>query len=367
MLRSRPRLLLIGVAVVLGVLLVAGADLWIVGHFGANAAAQRAPDSYLNAIACPSADQCWAVGQTASIRGDSTRDKTRAPLVEQETAGRWHVIPVPHRESKDALEGIACPGPADCWVVGGSARRAKAMILHWDGLRWHLMRSPYLRAAQLNSVSCASAQTCWAIGGTQTSLGTLRYFMERWNGQRWSIIHELPGGLQPTAISCPVRGYCLAVGRRHGAAAAASYSRGHWTAVAAPGDPRAAAVPTLLGCAGPARCLAVFTGSTPRTDIWNGRAWTSAATRLPAHSLRLTCTGPGHCWIAGMSAAGQPQLERWQGGRWVPVTVPAGRNPTGFLNDIACAASCWAAGGTGGSHRNGSSYTYPLLEPVPGT
>src|ERR1039457_7302737 len=72
---------LVALAVILAVALVAGTDGWIVRHFGAHAASDQGPDSYLSEIACPSSAACWAVGQTAASRGGSTSAERRGPPV----------------------------------------------------------------------------------------------------------------------------------------------------------------------------------------------------------------------------------------------------------------------------------------------
>ncbi len=378
---SQPsRRQVIGLAVIVAALLVAGTDGWIIHHFGANAATRQYPDNYLNAIACPNAVQCWAVGQVASAPGGNTLSESRGPLLRLETAGHWRTVAVrglPAR--KDALKAIACPGASDCWAVGGSSAGGPAIIDHWTGGAWQLAPSPALDGGQLNDVSCASASACWAIGGAQSHTGTTRDILEQWNGSVWSVATTVGGGLQPEQISCPAAGRCLALGLLGGAPAAASYSGGHWKAMPAPAPPLvpggslqppastgfdAGLVPSLFGCASPTLCLAAFPGSHPVTDTWNGRNWTPAATSLPAYPVDLTCSGADGCWLLGMTDKSRPLALRWQGGGWAPVTVHAPHHH-GYLSALACGNRCWVVGGTGGTRGNGAPYTYPLIESVP--
>jgi hypothetical protein len=354
------RRLLIGLAVIVAVLVVAGANGWIVRHFSANAASARNPDSYLTAITCPNAAQCWAVGQVASAPGGNTLSESRAPLLKLETAGRWRTVTAPGVPGrKYALEAIACPGAQDCWAVGGSSAGGSAIIEHWAGGAWQLFASPVLRGGQLNSVACASASACWAIGGTQSRTGTAADVAEQWNGSAWSVAGTLADGLQPEQVSCPAPGRCLVLGLRHGVAAAAAYSGGGWRPAPAP----AATIPSLFGCASPAMCLAAFPGSRPVTDAWNGRSWTPVATSLLAYPAGLACSASAGCWLLGTTSRFRPLALRWQRGRWTPVIVRAPR-PHGFLTGLACANNCWVVGGTGGARGDGASYTYPLTEPL---
>jgi len=262
---------LIGLVAILAALLIAGTDAWAVHHFSANAATRQYPDDYLNAVACPSAAQCWAVGQTGSAPGGNTLSETRGPLLQHETGGRWRAVPPTGLGAKGAaLESIACPGPADCWAVGGNSADGQAVIEHWAGGAWHPVPSPAPRGSQLNSISCASARACWATGGTQSRSGTTTDLLEQWNGSRWSSVTTVAGGLRPQQFSCPHAGYCMVLGVRGGAAAAAAYSGGRWTAVAPPSAPAGqagGAVPSLFGCAAPAMCLAAFPGASLVTDV----------------------------------------------------------------------------------------------------
>jgi hypothetical protein len=364
---SRPpaRRLLRGLVVGIAALLVAGVDGWAIRHFGANAATARYPDSYLNAVACPTAAQCWAVGQNASAPGGNTLSEARYPLLEHETGGRWRTVAMPGPGGMAALEDIACPGAADCWAVGGSAAGGSAIIEHWTGGAWQLAPSPVLDGGQLNAVSCASASACWAIGGTQSGSGAAGDVLEHWNGSGWSIASTVADGLHPEEFSCPAARHCMVLGLRHGVAAAATYSGHHWTAVTAPAAPGAgpAAVAALFGCASPTMCLAAFPGSDPVTDAWNGRAWTPVAGSLPAYPVGLTCSAAKGCWLLGKTGRSGPLALHWQDRAWMPVAIPA--NSHGYLNGLACGTGCWAVGGTGGARNNGAPYTTPLITPLP--
>jgi hypothetical protein len=359
---------LIGLVALIAALLILATDVWAVHHFGANAATKSYPDDYLNAVACPSTAQCWAVGQTASAPGGNTLSEDRDPLLKHETAGHWHTVALPVPGARDALEAIACPGATDCWAVGGNAAGGTAVIEHWTGGAWQVAPSPAVPGGQLDAVSCASARACWATGGTQSHSGVTDDLLEQWNGTRWAIGATVAGGLNPQQFSCPVAGYCLALGLRDGAVAAAVYAGGRWTMVSPPPAPAgggraAGAVPSLFGCAGPAMCLAAFPGAELVTDVWNGRAWSPVTSSMLTYPIGLTCSGARGCWLLGMTRKYRPLALRWEGSTWASVTVPTARH-RGYLSALACGSSCWAVGGQGGTRRNGVPYTHPLIEPL---
>ena len=356
---------LISLVAVVAALLIVGIDVWAVHHFGKNAATKSYPDDYLNAVACPSPAQCWAVGQTASAPGGNTLSEPRDPLLKHETAGHWATVAVAAPGTKDALEAIACPGATDCWAVGGNAAGGQAFIEHWTGGAWQLAPSPAVPGGQLDAISCASPSACWATGGTQAHSGVAGDLLEQWNGSQWAIATSVAGGLRPQQFSCPGRGYCLALGVRDGAAAAAAYTGGRWTAVAPPVPPAGlhGAAPSLFGCAGPRMCLAAFGGKDLVTDVWNGSTWTPAGSGMLTYPVGLTCSGARGCWLLGMTRKYRPLALRWQGNDWVAVAVPAVRH-RGYLSDLACGSSCWAVGGQGGDRRDGDPYTRPLIAPL---
>jgi hypothetical protein len=363
---SRRRLLT-GLVAIVAALLIAGTDAWAVHHFGVNAATKSYPDNYLNAVACPSPGRCWAVGQTASAPGGNTLSEPRYPLLKQETAGHWRTVALTAPGATDALEAIACPGAADCWAVGGNAAGGQAVIEHWTGGTWQAAPSPDVPGSQLDAVSCASASACWATGGTQSRSGVAGDLLEQWNGTQWAIATTVAAGLRPQQFSCPVAGYCLALGVRGTAAAAAAYSGGRWMTVAPPAAPAGqaatGAVPSLFGCASPVMCLAAFPGTDLVTDVWNGRTWAAVTSSMLTYPVRLTCAGGQGCWLLGMTRRYHPLALRWQGNTWASVTVPTARG-RGYLSALACGNGCWAVGGTGGTRRNGDPYTYPLIEPL---
>ncbi len=357
---------LIGLVTIVAALLIAGTDAWALHHFGANAATKQYPDNYLSAVACPSTTQCWAVGQTASAPGGNTLSESRDPLLKHETAGRWRTVAVATPGARDALEAIACPGAADCWAVGGNAAGGHAVIEHWTGGPWQVAPSPAVRGSQLDAVSCASPSACWATGGTQSHSGVTGDLLEQWNGAQWAVASTVAGGLRPEQFSCPVAGHCLALGTRDGAVAAAAYAGGRWTTItppAAQAGQRAGAVPTLFGCASPAMCLAAFPGPDLVTDVWDGRSWAPVTSSMLAYPIGLTCSGGQGCWLLGMTRKYRPLALRWLANDWASVTVPTAHH-RGYLSALACGSSCWAVGGEGGTRRNGVPYTHPLIEPL---
>jgi hypothetical protein len=363
--RTARRRLLVGLVVLIAVALVAGTDGWIIRHFGAHAASDKGPDSYLNAIACPTASTCWAVGQNATARGGNIASERRSQLIEHEVAGSWHKVGAPAvAEENPALTAITCPAARDCWAVGGSSTHGSAIIEHWTGGSWQLVRSPRLAGAQLESVACASPDLCWAAGGKQNRRNMTRNVLEQWDGTSWRIVTTLADGLKPRLFSCPISGHCLILGLRNSAAAAARFDLGRWTAVAAPSGLPPGRLPAFLACSALRNCLALQRGHGGMiTQEWNGRSWTAAVASMPRYPAGLACSGNQGCWLLGASGSLRPVAARWQGNHWVAMPVGSGA-AAGYLGDLACGSTCWAVGGKSSRLGDGSFYSRPLIAPV---
>jgi hypothetical protein len=363
--RTASKWWLAGLAVFIAVALVAGTDGWIVHHFSARAASDKGPDTYLNAIACPSAASCWAVGQVGTTRGGNVASETRRQLLEHETAGRWHQIQPPRVPQADpALTAITCPAARDCWAVGGSGTHGSAIIEHWTGGSWQLVSSPRMGGAQLESVACATENLCWAAGGKQNRRNMTSDVLEQWNGTSWSTVSTVANGLEPVLFSCPISGHCLILGLRNGTAAAARYAGGRWLSAAVPSGLPAGRLPVFLACSGATSCLALQRG--PRgmiTESWSGTSWAAATASVPPYPAGLSCSDTGGCWLLGASSSLRPVAARWQGGRWVQGPA-SGQTGLGYLGDLACGSTCWAVGGRSNRLEDGSAYTNLLIAPV---
>ena len=168
----------------------------------------------LNAVACPAADACRAVGSDGN-----------GLLSEIWNGSSWKIVPVPVPAGAigpDAeLWGVSCPAAGSCEAVGqykkGSTVRPLAEF--WNGSRWLIQPAPAVAgaaASQLFGVSCVSAADCEASGDAQTKTSTEVGLLEKWNGSAWSVQDQvLPAGdtsADLPGISCAAGPVCEAVG-----------------------------------------------------------------------------------------------------------------------------------------------------------
>ncbi|HLH45690.1 MAG TPA: hypothetical protein VKV25_00945, partial [Acidimicrobiales bacterium] len=302
------------------------------------------PDgTVLQAVSCPSAKDCVAVGYYAADQ------LTAYGIVEAWNGTSWSVVPAPPPAGAtfSTLYGVSCAGPDDCMAVGDWSPDDGVVTLplaeHWDGQRWTVTPIPAPDGssyALFNGVSC-QASGCMAVGTGDDPAGTPVTLAEGWNGSTWTLLRTPnPAGIKSSelsAVSCAA-GRCAAVGYFVNTKNAAltlteAWQGGHWSLVPSP-NPAGARENFLIGvsCSGPAACFAVgnwstnpFTPRTTLTEAWNGSKWRLVPSPSPAGAGFSTldavaCTSPSSCTAVGddTDAAGNSVTlaESWDGAAW---------------------------------------------------
>jgi DNA-binding beta-propeller fold protein YncE len=228
----------------------------------------------LEAVSCPAANQCFAVGQYwinnyvstppeyLLLRWDGKSwSKLAAPVVEPRPENAFtnlvHDISCPSTSEclaagwvplywngtkwsqVEAPAGfghggrVSCSGVGDCvavrYVVEGYEVRGNA-AMHWDGEEWTSLpplgdvTTPDTQTVALKSISCPEAGSCSAVGWAERPKEGFSYATEpvavRWDGSQWSNEYIAEGWRifptgehEPTSVSCVPSGRCLAVGR----------------------------------------------------------------------------------------------------------------------------------------------------------
>jgi hypothetical protein len=169
-----------------GVLLTETAGTWTTGVKAAlppNGAKDDQVD--LNAVSCPSAASCAAVGDYVDHSGN-----IRGLLLTQ-TAGVWSngleaALPANATSAApnqlNGLNSVSCASPGNCSAVGSYRDKSdtpEGLMVNEISGSWTtgveaVMRkhAPYV-AGYLTSVSCSSAEYCSAVGGFEQSKGAL--------------------------------------------------------------------------------------------------------------------------------------------------------------------------------------------------
>ena len=226
--------------------------------------------SALYGVTCPSASQCWAVGyySQAAYSGGQT-------LIEQWDGTAWATFPSPNdAASFNGLNAVTCPSASQCWAVGVAAGDyGETLTEQWNGTSWNIIASPNLNFSSvsiLGSVACSSTSQCWTVGyvydGDSNSINFT--LIDRWNGTSWSMVPSpqpsQTRGNNLNGVACTSASQCWAVGNygidSSGSAQTliAQWNGTSWTTVASP-NTSTTQYNGLQGvtCASPSQCWAV--------------------------------------------------------------------------------------------------------------
>lgn len=271
----------------------------------------------LDGVSCVGADWCMVVG--------SARGPHQGPVTYSETLVDRHIVAVPTPTIRLAeFEAVACASMHSCYAVGSYQPRneyVRPLVEHWNGHRWHLVRSPYLHNHFLQAISCGAAVACMA-SGYQSQGG--RPFAERLTGGRW-IPTRVPTFTAPST-SCHGGLPCLV--------------------------PLAPQNLTDDSCSA-VRCVAVSHFGQPVIWSWTKRGWVlerDPSTQVQFDSVACWNTS---CLLLGSGAAGRSTVVyELLGGRW--------RREAGFgatLTNLTCVAPsrCMAVGFVTGKVDHGTT------------
>jgi hypothetical protein len=199
----------------------------------------RIANDFLGAVTCLSASNCWAVGS------DATNSPTpfAQPLVEQWDGTQWSTVSAPNfvvdgHSVPTPLVGIACPSENDCWAVGNAGIGVPPNVSfrtpifeHWNGSTWSIDSSG--TNASLTGVTCVNGSDCWAVGSQFTGAnGATQTLTERWNGTAWSTVDSANSGTSVdnglSGVTCLSESNCWVVGTVELASSAATTLSEQW-------------------------------------------------------------------------------------------------------------------------------------------
>jgi hypothetical protein len=175
------------------------------------------PAGYLDSLDCRSARFCVAVG---------ARPMTDQVAAERWNGRRWTVMhpPTPGAHNKPIegadLSAVACPSRDECVAVGSVGHTPRhgpvesPLAERWDGRRWRALSAPF-GDGELTSIDCASARRCTAVGtmlvGPEQQVAKRPVVVDLESGHWARLVRPAVAG-ELTSISCPVTADCVAVG-----------------------------------------------------------------------------------------------------------------------------------------------------------
>jgi hypothetical protein len=314
----------------------------------------------LFAVACPDAKLCVAVGaegaHEAGLSEPSPLAGDASPLVEQWNGKSWSVMASPQVLGA-SLDAVACPSALECIAVGWPGTEGgRPLAERWDGHRWSLMSTPDVAGGELSAIACPAVDQCLAVGSVP--FAGQNFALRRtdnvtlpmgWDGQRWvaqqtpRLPQSGPGAwrYQLAGLACSSTASCFAVGYFSYAAApplltplVEGFDGKVWTVRSFPGGvaPAEASLsagshhePQLLdvSCSSASACTAVGSVSdlcVPHANpspctleaSWNGTSWRIEPSTLQKASLSAVacvseCVSDG---TAPLSEAALPARSR---------------------------------------------------------
>jgi len=198
----------------------------------------------LTGVAAASAGDAWAVGST----------ETGKPLTLRWNGRSWKQQPIA-RPVGAVLSGVAVVSRRDVWVVGSQGGGALALIEHWNGAAWKIVRAPRpAGGSELFSVTAVSPSNAWAVGTSDVLAGVGgAALIEHWNGKVWRQARAPRGGAGLQAVTALSATRAWAAGGTNLEGIAASSAANAW------------AVGTYQDAAGPRILI----------EHWNGKTWTT--------------------------------------------------------------------------------------------
>jgi len=347
------------------------------------------------AISCPTATSCVAVGSYSDTSGYSR------PVIETRSNGTWTAMeaPVPPDGTTGSpppfgyLSAVTCSSPTACVAVGRYTNMSGAgagLVDVLSGTTWTAVTAPAppnpnaSPSATLDSVSCPTPSWCVASGYYRVSSGGyVGLFDTLANGTWTATAAPLPGNadlsasgfLQLFQVSCPSTSFCAVSGyyretSGNYAGSLGTFSGGSWTVSEAPQPPNASTGTSLfwsmygVSCATTTSCVAVGWyeqsggGYLGLIDTWSGAGWSPLQAPQPSNAEpvqasgeleTVSCPTASFCMAVGFyETAGNVvtgYVDTLVAGKWstLPAPLPPNAATSGTLNSVAKYVDCYSA------------------------
>jgi hypothetical protein len=296
----------------------------------------------------------------------------------------------------NVLASVFCTSGTNCWSVGSDEVNdvTANQALHFNGRKWSPVTTPSPGGTAIHDrsvlagVRCTSAANCWAVGNYDKDDASLSQALH-WNGRKWSLVATPdPGGTLKGDFNdlfdvvCTSAVNCWADGDLGGEVDQNEVSLNlvlhwngkNWSHVKAP-NPAGRAAGDISGleairCGSVTNCWGVGSYGTLAPDDnklfnevlrWNGKKWLNVTVPSPgkpddgntqSRLNALSCTSAKNCWAVGLDTGtnrSRNETLHWNGQNWQTAGVPnpaSGMLAVNALDGVSCTAdtNCWAVG-----------------------
>jgi len=147
-------------------------------------------ENALLAVSMPSREKAWAVGYYVDGK---FQQKT---LIQHFDGRTWSVVPsLSPGQEQDILFGVSAISDTDVWAVGGkqdSAGLWHTLTEHWDGVRWSVIHAvdPGVNGNQFYAVKANASDDVYAVGQQAGAGFPGKALVEHWDGLAWSVVRS---------------------------------------------------------------------------------------------------------------------------------------------------------------------------------
>jgi photosystem II stability/assembly factor-like uncharacterized protein len=272
-------------------------------------------DNFVNDVSCPTQTECFAVGGSNALTGTPVLSY----IASTNNGGNgWWRQGAP--STAGSLESVTCPTAEDCYAVGQGLtdQPTQTIIATTDaGLVWTQQTVPAGAGSAdgFSVVRCPTAIHCYAIGNDQQT-DAVEVVTTTDGGSTWTSEPGPTGLSEATGLSCPGPNTCFVAGSveetdpygdfPYGAAAVAATFDGGQTWVtqfvygAQPDSAESNSSIWSISCPTATDCLAGGSGIWGTTDA--GHSWSirtkTGITDEPIGQTPTDCPRPTDCYYA---------------------------------------------------------------------
>jgi len=271
-----------------------------------------------------------------------------APAAVREPAAAapgWRIVKV---LPNAAFDGLTALGPRDAWLGGAGCAnaacdRGNVIVRHWDGSAWRVVTPPkaFLDNALVQNagpVVATSPSNAWVFADL-ANVDTDSFYTQalHWTAKGWAAPVRLNSWVNAAVALSPANIWAFGGDGSVGHFNGTTWSRG---SLPIGGTVASATSASDMWAAG------LSPAGTPAIEHWNGHGW--RATPVPNLGIRVTgplnlpsfqgiaAITPRNAWadISVLGDVGKTYLLHWNGGKWVRVAFPfAGSANTNVVSD----------------------------------
>jgi hypothetical protein len=270
-----------------------------------------------SALSCPTDRECIAVGSWLNA------SYVRSGLIERWSGDRWRILSSAAPKGRSGhpvfLQAVSCPAAESCVALGVRVNdrtnppgSPTSLSERWAGSRWRSLSVARVAGAmpQLGALSCTSSSNCLAVGSVGDGPDT-RAVAERYGGHRWRASYLAPASSGRSSlddVSC-AGVMCVAVGSQHQTrsgwrASVLVRGSGGWTSVPFTSPNRSS---LEVSCADATDCLIAGTSrGSPTTAIlrsFNGQSLSTIPVGGADALGAVSCASRSFCLVLGVVGA----------------------------------------------------------------